>query len=94
MPTLLSREKEKSVKTIARSLFREMKAHGYELLQMVGLLSELMELIASEHERRAGRAIPQERRPPAAHDESHAASAPQKAAQHEADALASPHDQG
>ena len=89
IPTLLSREKEKSVKTIARSLFREMNAHGYELLQMVMLLSELMELITSEHKRRAERAIPQERRLPAAHDESHPASAPQEAAQHEADALAS-----
>jgi hypothetical protein len=71
MPTHLSREKEKSVKTIARSLFREMKTHGYELLQMVMLLSELMELIISEHERRAGRAVPQERPLPAAHEESH-----------------------
>jgi hypothetical protein len=60
MSTLLSREKEKSVKTIARSLFREMNAHGYELLQMVLLLSELMDLIASEHERRGGRAAPEE----------------------------------
>ena len=92
MPTLLSHEKGKSVKTIARSLFREMNAHGYELLQMVGLLSELMELITSEHERRAGRAVPQELGLPKAHDESHPASALQKAAQHGADAIASPRD--
>ena len=80
MSTLLSCEQGKSVKIIARSLFREMNAQGYELLQMVLLLSELMELITSEHERRAGRAAPEERRMPAAHDESSRASAPEEAA--------------
>jgi hypothetical protein len=50
-----------------------MNAHGYELPQMVKMLSEFMDLITAEHERRAGRPVLQERRLPAAHDESHPA---------------------
>jgi hypothetical protein len=93
MSSLLSPDTGDSAKIIARSLFREMKAHGYELLHMVTLLSELMELMTVEHERRAVGAVSQDRGLPAAHDESHPVSARQGAAQPRADAVASPHDE-
>jgi hypothetical protein len=80
MSSLLSPETRDSAKIIARSLFREMKAHGYELLQMVTLLSELMDLMTAEHERLAVGAVPQDKRGlPAAHDASHPVSARQAA---------------
>lgn len=94
MSSPLSPRTGDSVKIIARSLFREMKAHGYELLQMVTLLSELMELMTAEHEQLAVRAIQSDRGLPAAHDERHPVSARQGASQPRADAIASPRDEG
>ena len=69
MSRLLSPETRDSAKIIARSLFREMKAHGYELLQMVTLLSELIDLMTAEHERRPPGPAPQDRFLPIAHEE-------------------------
>lgn len=69
MARLLSHETRDSAKIIARSLFREMKAHGYELLEMVTLLSELMDLMTAEHERRPTGPAPQESVLPIAREE-------------------------
>ena len=94
MSSLMSPERGDSAKIIARSLFREMKAHGYELLQMVTLLSELMDLMTAEHERLAVTAAPQERGLPASQEESHPVSSRRAGAPPRASAGASPRDEG
>jgi hypothetical protein len=92
MSSLLRPETGDSAKIIARSLFREMKAHGYGLLHMVTLLSELMELMSTEHKRVAGGAAPQSGRGLASREERHPISTPKGAAQPWTNADSSPLD--
>ena len=41
-------EKEKAVKIIAKSIFRELKSNGYEAREIVALSTELLELLSTE----------------------------------------------
>ena len=41
-------EHDKALKIIAKSLFRELKEHGYDPKEIVGLSTELISLVTSE----------------------------------------------
>jgi hypothetical protein len=41
-------EREKAVKILAKSIFRELKANGYEARDFVALSTELLSLLTSE----------------------------------------------
>lgn len=38
---------ERAIKILAKSIFKELKSHGYETRQIVSLSSELLELVTS-----------------------------------------------
>lgn len=44
----LARERDKAMKIIAKSLYRELKQAGYNRRQILALTSELIELVTSE----------------------------------------------
>jgi hypothetical protein len=41
-------EREKSLKILAKSIYRELKANGYEAREVVSLSTELLSLLATE----------------------------------------------
>ncbi len=41
-------EHEKALKILAKSIFRELRANGYEPRELVALSTELLELVTSE----------------------------------------------
>ena len=46
--TQLPRERDKAVKILAKSLFRELKSQGYDVRQIVALSSELISLVTTD----------------------------------------------
>lgn len=49
------RERDRAVRILARSLFRQLKADGFETRQIVALSSELLGLVTTEFHADAGR---------------------------------------
>lgn len=41
-------EREKAVKILAKSIFRELKSNGYEAREIVSLSTELLDLLSNE----------------------------------------------
>ena len=41
-------ERDKAVKIVAKSVFRELKANGYDARQMVALATEIISLVTAE----------------------------------------------
>ena len=41
-------ERDKAVKIVAKSVYRELKANGYDARQMVALATELISLVTAE----------------------------------------------
>ena len=41
-------EREKALKILAKSIFRELRANGYETRELVALSTELLELVTAE----------------------------------------------
>ena len=41
-------EKDKAVKILAKSIFRELKTNGYEAREIVALSTELLDLLSTE----------------------------------------------
>jgi hypothetical protein len=41
-------EREKAIKILAKSIFRELRANGYEARELVSLSTELLELVTCE----------------------------------------------
>ena len=46
--TNLPRERDKAVKILAKSLFRDLKSNGYDVRQIVALSSELISLVTTD----------------------------------------------
>ena len=44
----LRSEKDKAVKILAKSIFRELKSNGYEAREIVALSTELLDLLSTE----------------------------------------------
>ena len=44
----LRSEKDKAVKILAKSIFRELKTNGYEAREIVALSTELLDLLSTE----------------------------------------------
>lgn len=40
--------RQQAIETLARSLFREMKAHGYDPQHVISLTSELLQLVTDD----------------------------------------------
>ena len=45
---LIRDDREKAIKILAKSIFRELRTNGYEARELVALSTELLELITSE----------------------------------------------